>query len=112
VISHRFSRAAIRANIALASVGLFFTGGAAFADTPADWGKDPRVTALDWSLVLVLIPLGLAAIITLLVLVTTRGDSFQPGQAWQGKDEWFGGPGNPASRGAGSDSTGGAGADF
>ncbi len=107
----------VRASIALFAVGLVSVAGTASADTPADWAKDPRVTALDWALVLVLIPLGIAAIITLLVLVTNRGDSYQPGEAWQGKDEWFGGPGNQSTRsipGAGSDSesTGGAGADF
>jgi hypothetical protein len=111
-MSHRFSRNVIRASMALVAIGLLAVGGAASADTPAQWPKDPRVTALDWSLVLVLIPLGIAAIITLLVMVTNRGDAYQPGEAWQGKDEWFGGPSNPAARGAGSDSTGGAGADF
>ena len=105
----------VRASIALSAVGLLSLAGTASADTPADWKSDPKVTALDWSLVLVLIPVGIAVIITLLVLVTNRGDSYQPGEAWQGKDEWFGGPKNAASRslpGGDSDSTGGAGADF
>ena len=106
----------VRACTALSAVGLLSLAGTASADTPADWKNDPRVSALDWALVLVLIPVGIAVIITLLVMVTNRGDSYQPGEAWEGKDEWFGGPKNAASRGSlpggESDSTGGAGADF
>jgi hypothetical protein len=68
---------------------------ASSADRPQGWSKAPHVSGLDFLVVLVLIPLGLAAVISLLVslpsLVRDRG--YQPGQSWRGESEWFGGPG-------------------
>jgi hypothetical protein len=67
---------------------------ASAADTPQGWEKAPSVSGLEFLLVLLLIPLGLAAVIALLVslpsLAGNRG--YQPGQAWRGESEWFGGP--------------------
>jgi hypothetical protein len=64
------------------------------ADTPQGWEKAPSVSGLHYVVVLVLLPLGLAAVIALLVtvpsLVSDRG--YQPGQSWRGESEWFGGP--------------------
>jgi hypothetical protein len=66
----------------------------ASADTPSGWETSPHVSALDYLLVLVIIPLGAAAVISLLVvipsLVSNRG--YEPGQSWRGDTEWFGGP--------------------
>jgi hypothetical protein len=67
---------------------------AASADRPEGWSKAPHVSGLQFLVVLLLIPLGLAAVIALLVsvpsLVSDRG--YQPGQSWRGESEWFGGP--------------------
>ena len=66
----------------------------AAADAPAGWESVPPVSALDMLLVLVIIPLGLAAALTLLtVLPSLAGKKgYEPGQAWRGEAEWFGGP--------------------
>jgi succinate dehydrogenase hydrophobic anchor subunit len=67
---------------------------AASADTPADWEKAPAVSGFDFLLVLLLIPLGLALVISFLAFVPSFvGDQgYQPGQSWRGESEWFGGP--------------------
>jgi uncharacterized RDD family membrane protein YckC len=67
---------------------------AASADTPAHWEKAPSVSGFDFLLVLLLIPLGLALVISFLAFVPAFvGDQgYQPGQSWRGESEWFGGP--------------------
>jgi hypothetical protein len=80
-----------------AATFLLLVGGlldAAGADTPQGWEKAPHVSGLQYLLVLFLFPLGLALIISLLVLVPSlAGDrGYQPGQSWRGESEWFGGP--------------------
>ena len=66
----------------------------AMADTPEAWEQAPDVSALGFLLVLVIIPLGVAAVIALLTvlpsLATDRG--YEPGQSWRGESQWFGGP--------------------
>lgn len=66
----------------------------ASADTPAAWDKAPHVSGLDYLLVLVLIPGGLALVISLLAslpsMIHDRG--YEPGQSWRAQPEWFGGP--------------------
>ena len=64
------------------------------ADTPQGWSKAPSVSGFDFVLVLVLLPLGLAAIISFLaILPSLAGDhGYQPGQAWRGESTWIGGP--------------------
>lgn len=66
----------------------------AAADTPAAWQQAPDVSPLGFLLVLLIIPLGLAAVISLLAvvpsLISDRG--YEPGQSWRGDTEWFGGP--------------------
>ncbi len=66
----------------------------AAADTPVGWDTGPDVSALGYLLVLLLIPLGLAAVITVLTLVPSmvRGRGYEPGHSWRGQSEWFGGP--------------------
>ncbi len=67
---------------------------AAAADTPAGWENAPDVTGFDYLLVLVLIPLGLAAVISFLAFLPTLASDhgYQPGQTWRNESEWFGGP--------------------
>lgn len=66
----------------------------ASADTPATWEKDPHVSGLQYLIVLLLIPVGLALLITLLAslpsMIHDRG--YEPGQSWRAEPEWFGGP--------------------
>ena len=79
--------AALAAVVALPSV--------AGADTPAAWQEPPHASGLDFLLVLVLIPLGLALVITLLTLLPSmiHDRGYEPGQSWRAEAEWFGGPG-------------------
>jgi hypothetical protein len=66
----------------------------AMGDTPAAWEKAPHVSGLEFLLVLVLIPLGIALVISVLTvlpsLIHDRG--YEPGQSWRAEAEWFGGP--------------------
>jgi hypothetical protein len=66
----------------------------ASADTPAAWRDEPHVSGLEYLLVLVLIPVGLALVISLLAslpyMIRDRG--YEPGQSWRAEAEWFGGP--------------------
>lgn len=66
----------------------------ASADTPEGWEQTPDVSPLGFLMVLLILPLGAAAVISLLAvlpsLVNDRG--YQPGQSWGGDTLWFGGP--------------------
>jgi hypothetical protein len=66
----------------------------ALGEAPAQWGPQAPVSPLHALLVLGAIPLGLFALITLLVYVPSmvRGQRYQPGLAWRNQPEWFGGP--------------------
>lgn len=66
----------------------------AVADTPAAWTDDPHVSGLDFLLVLVLIPVGLALVISLFAALPSmiRDRGYEPGQSWRAEPEWFGGP--------------------
>ena len=67
----------------------------AAAAEPESWDTAADVSALEFLMVLLIIPLGLAAGIALLTVLPSmaRGNrGYQPGQAWRGDSEWFGGP--------------------
>lgn len=66
----------------------------ALAVPPASWPDPEPVSALDYLLVLLVIPAGLALLITLLSYLPgmIRGEGYTPGRAWRGESEWFGGP--------------------
>ena len=66
----------------------------AVAAEPEAWESAPDVSPLGFLLVLVILPLGAAAVISLLaVLPSLASDSgYEPGQSWRGEAEWFGGP--------------------
>jgi hypothetical protein len=66
----------------------------AAADTPAAWENAPDVSPLGFLLVLVIIPLGIAAVLALLTILPSMASDrgYEPGQAWRGDAEWFGGP--------------------
>jgi hypothetical protein len=77
-----------------AAVAVVALPAVASADTPAAWDDDPHVSGLQWLLLLVVIPLGLALMIAVLVslpsMLSHRG--YEPGQSWRAEPEWFGGP--------------------
>ena len=66
----------------------------AAAKEPEAWETAPDVSPLGFLLVLVIIPLGAAAVITLLTLLPSLASDrgYEPGQTWRGESEWFGGP--------------------
>ena len=88
-------RRAARA-LALTPAVLLVTGATpVLAAAPESWDEAPAVDPLQALLVLVLIPAGLFALITLLTYLPSmaRGESaYHPGLAWRHEPEWFGGP--------------------
>jgi hypothetical protein len=82
--------------LALATAGLLVggTAGPAAADTPVTWEEVPEVSVLGFLLVLVILPVGLAAIIALLTVLPSmaRDRGYEPGASWRGDAEWFGAP--------------------
>lgn len=91
--SRKLLRRAVVA-VAAALVAVVALPTVASADTPASWEKAPHVSGLEFLLVLVLIPLGVAVVISLLAalpsMIHDRG--YEPGQSWRAEAEWFGGP--------------------
>lgn len=83
-----------RTSVLLVTGGLLALAAApAGANVPEGWSEPDKVDAVEATLLLVGIPLGLFLIITLLVLVPSlvRGERFTVGgQATA--DQWFGGP--------------------
>lgn len=62
---------------------------------PSQWPAIEPVPALDFLLVLVIIPGALFALIFLLSSIGSMvrsQSSYQPGLAWRNEPEWFGGP--------------------
>jgi hypothetical protein len=80
--------------VCAAAVAVIALPAVALADTPAAWEDEKHVSGLQFLLVLVLIPLGLALVISLLTvlpsMISDRG--YEPGQSWRSEAEWFGGP--------------------
>jgi len=116
VIAHRSLRAPLRAAAAGLAASLTLVAGAAFADDPASFPAAPHVSALNWFVVLLLIPGGVALLIALLTMLPSmiNGNS-RTSDAWTGDSEWFGGPGrgvDAATPPAEGDSRGGAGAQY
>ncbi len=85
-----------RVTRALALVPVLLVVGALPAGAaPSDWPEAPSVSVLEFLLVLLIIPTGLALVIALLAaLPSMRGGdaTYQPGLAWRHEAEWFGGP--------------------
>ena len=98
MLTHDILRRLRRAFLALSVACSLVLGAAlvspASADEPTSWENVPDVSAFEFVLLLLIIPLVAAAVITLLTLVplliSDRG--YQPGQSWRSQVEWFGGP--------------------
>lgn len=87
-------RRAARVIAVLPAVLVTLAAGAASAEPPEFWPDTPSVSGLHVIVLLVLIPLGLFALICLLVYLPsmTRGNRAQSTEVVHGKGEWFGGP--------------------
>ena len=95
--NHQTTPAVRRVTRALALTPVLLVAGAlpASASAPAQWPEAPSVSWLDALLVLLIIPAGLALLISLLAAIPSMrggGSSYQPGLAWRHEAEWFGGP--------------------
>ncbi len=66
----------------------------AAAAEPDAWETVPDVSPLGFLLILVILPLGAAAVISLLAVLPSMASDrgYEPGQSWRGESEWFGGP--------------------
>lgn len=87
-------RTAVRAASAGVLVAATAVAAPANATAPDAWVETGPVSPMEFLLVLVFIPLGLAAVISLLALLPSMvgsGSSYQPGLAWRNEPEWFGG---------------------
>ena len=97
VKSHQSSRhLARRITLAVVTtlVAIVALPGVASADTPAAWKNAPDVSGLQFLVVLLLIPAGLALVISLLAVLPSiiKDSGYAPGRSWRAEAEWFGGP--------------------
>jgi hypothetical protein len=97
VFTHEPSRRLLRPVLLLLGAVWLVVGALAApaaADTPTAWEKAPDVSPLGFVMVLLILPLGAAAVISLLVVLPSLASDkgYQPGEAWRGDTEWFGGP--------------------
>lgn len=107
--SRAIARVGVRAAALASSIVVPLLAAPAFADTPTAWSKTPDVPAWQWLTVLVLIPVGLAVVISLLVLLPGMLKR-QPASA----GTWMGGPAKGVEQPARdkAEGTGGAGAQW
>lgn len=94
---HQQSRTLVRRAVlavATALVAVVAVPAVASADTPAAWKDAPDVSGLQFLVVLLLIPAGLALVISLLAVLPSiiKDSGYAPGQSWRAESEWFGGP--------------------
>lgn len=87
-------RRSLRALALTPAVLLPLLAAPALAAPPSTWPEPEPMSTLDFLLVIVLIPLGLALLITVLayIPVMVKGEKYTPGRAWRNENEWFGGP--------------------
>ena len=64
------------------------------ASPPDSWESQPDVSPLSFLLVVLIIPLGIAAVLVLLTILPSLASDrgYEPGQSWRSDSEWFGGP--------------------
>lgn len=96
-MTHRrrsFTRPLLRAGVAGVLVAIAAGASPAFADEPSGSEYTPPVSVFHFLVIVLLIPLGLALVISVLAALPSwiKGDSYSPGQPWVGEGEWFGGP--------------------
>ena len=88
------ARRSLRALVLTPAVLLPLVSAPALAAPPQTWPDPEPVSALDYLLVLLIIPLGLVLLITLLAYLPAmvKGEKYTPGRSWRNENEWFGGP--------------------
>lgn len=88
----RTLRSGLAAGVVL-PVGLLALASPAAAQPPEGWSESAPVSLLDFLLLLLVAPLGLAALIALLTYLPSmiRGEGVVPGPG-RSTDQWFGGP--------------------
>ncbi|HEX6247530.1 MAG TPA: hypothetical protein VFZ64_06630 [Nocardioidaceae bacterium] len=93
-LNARALRRSLRAVLLAPIAVLALVPAPALAVPPEAWPDADPVGALDFLLLLVLIPLGLTLLIVLLTYVPsmTKGEKYTPGRSWRGESQWFGGP--------------------
>jgi hypothetical protein len=93
-LNPRVVRRSLRALALAPALTLPLVSAPALAAPPEAWPDAEAVGALDFLLVLLVIPLGLALLIAILAYVPAfaRGEKYTPGLAWRNENEWFGGP--------------------
>ncbi len=93
-LNPRVVRRALRALVLTPVLLLPLVAAPALAAPPEAWPDSEPVSALDFLLVLVVIPLGLVLVIALLAYLPAmvKGERYQPGRSWRNENEWFGGP--------------------
>lgn len=93
-LNARVARRSLRALVLTPAVLLPLVSAPAIAAPPQTWPDPEPVSTLDYLLVLLVIPIGLALLITLLAYVPAlvKGERYTPGRAWRNENEWFGGP--------------------
>lgn len=79
--------------VLLASTALLAIAGPASADVPVGWSDPEAVSAWEVVLILLLLPIGMALVITLLCYLPAiiRGERLAPGGP-QVQNQWIGGP--------------------
>jgi hypothetical protein len=92
------ARLALRVGAAAAPPVAVLLAPPALAATPETWGDPAPMSLLQALLIYGGIPLGLMAVITVLVMAPSlvRGDRQQRGVASWTEPQWFGGPGDAA----------------
>lgn len=90
----RVVRRFLRALALTPAAALPLVAGPALATPPETWPDPEPVGALEYLMVLLIIPAALALLIALLAYVPSmaRGDRYTPGRSWRNENQWFGGP--------------------
>lgn len=93
-LNSRVVRRSLRALVLTPALLVPLVAAPAFAVPPEAWPDSEPVGALDFLLLLLVIPLGLVVLIWVLASVPSmaRGQKYTPGLAWRNESEWFGGP--------------------
>jgi hypothetical protein len=93
-LNARVVRRSLRALALTPAVALPLVSAPAFAAPPEAWPTADSVSGLEFLLVLLIIPLGLAVVISVLATVPSLVGGNKRGsvETWREEKEWFGGP--------------------
>ena len=93
-LNARVVRRSVRALVLTPALLLPLVSAPAFAAPPEAWPAADSVSGFEFLLILLLIPLGLAVVISVLATVPSLvgGNKRGSSEAWREEKEWFGGP--------------------